>query len=122
MLWVWVSYTTIRFRFINTSCQEKPCRPLESSAQIHQVRVKYGCVDIANLGSIDDPNCSATLIVAPLSLLQQWKQEILDMTEEGSLKVLIYHGANRPKQVKDVREYDVVLTTYQVRDTYEASL
>lgn len=35
-----------------------------------------------------------TLIVAPVSLMFQWKQEIFDKT---LLKVIIYHGNNREK-------------------------
>jgi SNF2 family DNA or RNA helicase len=38
----------------------------------------------------------------------------VDMTEQDSLKILIYHGPSRPKHVKDVKKYDVVITTYQV--------
>lgn len=61
----------------------------------------------------DDPGCKSTLIVAPLALLEQWKQEIMWKTEEGFMRVLIYHGPNRPKNKKEVKKYDVVLTTYQ---------
>lgn len=92
-----------------------------SCAQIHQVCLEYHDNNFAHFGTIDDPNCNGTLIVAPLSLLEQWRQEILDMTEEGNFKILIYHGPNRPKHVKDVRKYDVVLTTYQVRTLLIAS-
>ncbi|CCA72471.1 related to DNA repair protein RAD16 [Serendipita indica DSM 11827] len=59
-----------------------------------------------------DPDCHATLIVAPLALLEQWKQEIMWKTEEDTFKVLIYHGPNRPKSKKKISKYDVVLTTY----------
>jgi SNF2 family DNA or RNA helicase len=62
----------------------------------------------------DDPGCQATLIIAPLALLEQWKQEIAVATEEGTFKVLIYHGPTRPKNKKDVQKYDVVITTYHV--------
>jgi SNF2 family DNA or RNA helicase len=62
----------------------------------------------------DDPVCAATLIIAPLALLEQWKQEIAVATEEGTFKVLIYHGPSRPKNKKEVQKYDVVITTYHV--------
>ncbi|KAI0089494.1 SNF2 family N-terminal domain-containing protein [Irpex rosettiformis] len=54
----------------------------------------------------------STLIVAPLGLLQQWHREIMEKTDMG-LRVLIYHGTNRPKTPEVLRRYDVVLTTYQ---------
>ncbi|KAF6753723.1 SNF2 family N-terminal domain-containing protein [Ephemerocybe angulata] len=51
------------------------------------------------------------LIIAPLALLDQWKYEIETKTSCG-LKVLIYHGQNRPRKKSALREYDVILTTY----------
>ncbi|KAG8848479.1 hypothetical protein FRB91_010773 [Serendipita sp. 411] len=59
-----------------------------------------------------DPGCAATLIVAPLALLEQWKQEISWKCEEGTFNVLIYHGPNRPKNKHEIMKYDIVLTTY----------
>ncbi|KAG8800840.1 hypothetical protein FRC17_006799, partial [Serendipita sp. 399] len=58
------------------------------------------------------PDRTGTLIVAPLALLEQWKQEINWKCEEGTFKVLIYHGPNRPKSKHEVMKYDIVLTTY----------
>ncbi|KZT61690.1 hypothetical protein CALCODRAFT_490930, partial [Calocera cornea HHB12733] len=54
-----------------------------------------------------------TLIVAPLSLLEQWKAEILDKTN-GDQRIHIYHSTN-PNKVKSkyqLKEYNVVITTY----------
>lgn len=62
----------------------------------------------------DDPGSKATLIIAPLALLEQWRQEIAVATEDGAFRVLIYHGPSRPKNKKEVQKYDVVITTYQV--------
>lgn len=38
-----------------------------------------------------NPSCRTNLIVAPLALLNQWKQEIEDKTNYG-LTCLVYHG------------------------------
>lgn len=38
---------------------------------------------------------SATLIVAPTSLLSQWAEEIQRSSKPGTLKVIIWHGQNR---------------------------
>lgn len=38
---------------------------------------------------------SATLIVAPTSLLNQWAEEIGRSNETGTVKVIIWHGSNR---------------------------
>ncbi|KAJ9107372.1 hypothetical protein QFC21_000822 [Naganishia friedmannii] len=58
-----------------------------------------------------DPTCKTTLIVAPLALLEQWKLEIEHKTY-GQLRVYIFHGPNKNITKKQLKKYDVVLTTY----------
>ncbi|WWC69653.1 uncharacterized protein I206_103596 [Kwoniella pini CBS 10737] len=60
----------------------------------------------------EDPRVKSTLIIAPLALLQQWKNEIESKTTPGLLRVLIYHGQKRTKTKNHLKQYDVVLTTY----------
>jgi DNA repair protein RAD5 len=38
---------------------------------------------------------SATLIVAPTSLLNQWSKELQRSSKPGTLKILVWHGHNR---------------------------
>lgn len=56
--------------------------------------------------------CATTLVVTPLSVLQQWANEIANNTTEGALRVYIYHGTDRVKDASFLTEYDVVLTTF----------
>ena len=58
------------------------------------------------------PKVAQTLIVTPLTILNQWKQEIMTHSLENSLKVGIYYGNTRKKF--PIEEYDVLLTTYDV--------
>jgi len=44
----------------------------------------------------------------------QWRNKIARFTTEGSTKVLVYHGANRCKDVAELSQYDFVLTTYSI--------
>ncbi|WWD10365.1 hypothetical protein V865_008500 [Kwoniella europaea PYCC6329] len=60
----------------------------------------------------EDPKVKTTLIIAPLALLHQWKNEIEAKTTPGFLRVLIYHGPKRVKSKHNLKQYDVVLTTY----------
>lgn len=62
----------------------------------------------------EDPTCKTTLILAPLALLRQWKQEIEDKIKRGnhSLNVFIHHSTKKAKTFKELKGYDVVLTTY----------
>ncbi|ERF75514.1 hypothetical protein EPUS_08328 [Endocarpon pusillum Z07020] len=54
-----------------------------------------------------------TLVVAPLALIKQWEGEIRDRVEDThTLRVCVHHGPQRAKSFKDLRKYDVVITTY----------
>lgn len=57
------------------------------------------------------------LVVGPTVALMQWKNEIEAHTHEGSLKVLLFHGANRSSEAKDLEKYDVILTSYSVLES-----
>lgn len=65
---------------------------------------------------------SATLIVAPTSLLTQWHDELLRSSKDDTLKVLVWHGSNRLDLESAVelgegkdgkkRGVDIVVTSY----------
>lgn len=57
------------------------------------------------------------LVVGPTVALMQWKHEIETHTKDGSLKVLLFHGANRASNAKELEEYDVILTSYAVLES-----
>ncbi|KAL1873387.1 hypothetical protein Plec18167_006438 [Paecilomyces lecythidis] len=61
-----------------------------------------------------DPERMTTLIVAPVALMQQWKREIERMLRPGKFQKSIYvlHGDKRSVKYKDLKKYDVVLTTF----------
>ncbi|PTB69101.1 hypothetical protein BBK36DRAFT_1193156 [Trichoderma citrinoviride] len=56
-----------------------------------------------------------TLVVAPLALIRQWESELNErVVSTQGLKVLVHHGPQRTKDAKDLKQYDVVITTYQI--------
>ncbi|KAG6929543.1 transcription termination factor 2, partial [Chelydra serpentina] len=55
-----------------------------------------------------------TLIVCPASLIHHWKKEVERRVSSGKLRVCLYHGPNRNKQVEALSEYDIVVTTYSL--------
>ena len=50
------------------------------------------------------------IIVAPTSLIYNWKSELEKFAE--SLKVAVVHGAKRKEIIENIQEYDVLLTSY----------
>jgi SNF2 domain-containing protein len=65
----------------------------------------------------EDPRRKTTLVVAPVSLLKQWEDEIREKIKpRNKLRVFKYHGnaANSKISFDDLRQYDVVLTTYGI--------
>lgn len=54
-----------------------------------------------------------TLVLAPLALIKQWEAEIDRRTEDThKLRVCVHHGQGRAKDPRKLREFDVVITTY----------
>ncbi|SPO26734.1 probable RAD16 - nucleotide excision repair protein [Ustilago trichophora] len=56
------------------------------------------------------------LVVAPTVAIMQWRNEIEQYTEP-KLKVLLWHGANRTQNLKELKAADVVLTSYAVLES-----
>ncbi|KAL0949077.1 hypothetical protein HGRIS_009172 [Hohenbuehelia grisea] len=55
------------------------------------------------------------LVVAPTVAIMQWRNEIASHTD--GMKVLVWHGASRESDIKEMQKYDVVLTTYAVLES-----
>ncbi|PHJ15671.1 dna repair [Cystoisospora suis] len=54
-----------------------------------------------------------TLIVVPLSLLSQWRDEITAHFHPGAVSVYEYYGTSRTKDLAFLASHTIVLTTYQ---------
>ena len=63
----------------------------------------------------ENPQCKTNLIVAPVGLLKQWEREIsvrLRQEREHRLKTFIYHGSTIKTPYDELKQYDVVLTSF----------
>jgi len=58
---------------------------------------------------LDEP----ALVVCPMAAVSQWVNEIQRFTKKGSLTTFVYHGAQRARLLKEMKNVDVVVTTYQ---------
>lgn len=56
-----------------------------------------------------------TLLILPTVAIRQWQMEIARFTRCGSLRVKVYHGANRDTRAEDLVDADVIITSYKVR-------
>lgn len=61
-----------------------------------------------------DPDRRPTLILAPKALLEQWKAEIMRHVKPGKdqLSVFIFHSLSRHVPWRDLKNHDVVITTF----------
>ena len=53
-----------------------------------------------------------TLVVMPTTMLGPWQTEA--SKHVPSLKVIKFHGPRRTKNMKDLKQADIVLTTYRI--------
>ncbi|KAJ1935959.1 hypothetical protein FBU59_005216, partial [Linderina macrospora] len=54
----------------------------------------------------------ATLVVAPLSVVSHWKQEVENRLLSETFNVLVYYGPNRTQDPAELAKQDLVITTY----------
>ncbi|RBR14509.1 hypothetical protein FVER53590_03350 [Fusarium verticillioides] len=56
---------------------------------------------------------STTLVVIPKSMFPGWQAQIKNHITPGQIRVAVYHGTGRQTLAKQLRNNDIVLTTYQ---------
>ncbi|KAM5532664.1 hypothetical protein V8D89_013708 [Ganoderma adspersum] len=56
------------------------------------------------------------LVVAPTVAIMQWRNEI-EMHTDNMLKTLVWHGSSRETSTRELKKYDVILTSYAVLES-----
>lgn len=59
-------------------------------------------------------NTRTTLLVAPLSAVNNWVSQIKEHVVEDGLSYYVFHGSNRTSDVDKLSQYDLVITTYSI--------
>ena len=57
-------------------------------------------------------NGRATLLICPLSTVTNWEEQIKQHIRKGALSWYVYHGTNRTKDIAQLSQFDLVITTY----------
>ncbi|CAI7615830.1 unnamed protein product [Penicillium pancosmium] len=67
---------------------------------------------LANPKPLDPKSSKTTLIIAPVGVMSNWRNQIHDHTRsENAPSILIYHGTGK-KEAGNLANYDVVITSY----------
>ncbi|PYI17168.1 hypothetical protein BO99DRAFT_389177 [Aspergillus violaceofuscus CBS 115571] len=59
-------------------------------------------------------NTKTTLLVAPLSAVNNWVAQIKEHLEEDAVSYYVFHGSSRTNDVEELSKYDLVITTYSI--------
>jgi SNF2 family DNA or RNA helicase len=97
------------------SCLAHMCGTLadaETFAQSNDLSVRRG-KDGNPLETVVPLKCTkATLIIAPLSTISNWEEQLTTHVKPGVLSTYIYHGTNREGSIDKLAEFDCIVTTY----------
>ena len=64
--------------------------------------------------NLDSTYSKTTLIVAPLSVLENWIDQINKHVKKGSLSYYVFHGVDRINDPEFLKTYDIIITTYAI--------
>lgn len=84
----------------------------ETFAQSGDLNIRRG-KDGNPLETVVPLKCTkATLIIAPLSTVSNWEEQLATHVKQGVLSTYIYHGTNREGSIDKLAEFDCIVTTY----------
>jgi len=72
---------------------------------------------ITMLGPSPKVKSHGTLIICPLSTVQNWEEQLELHVEQGALKLYVYHGGQRVTDPSFLAQFDIVITTYNLLGT-----
>ena len=64
--------------------------------------------------NLDSTYSKTTLIVTPLSVLENWVDQINKYVKKGSLSYYVFHGINRNNDPEFLKDHDIIITTYTI--------
>jgi len=97
------------------SCLAHLCCTLDEAAAFAQsgdLSIRRG-KDGNPLETVIPLKCTkATLVIAPLSTVSNWEEQLATHVRPCFLSTYVYHGTNREGSIDKLAEYDCIVTTY----------
>ena len=59
-------------------------------------------------------NLPSTLLVAPLSVIANWEEQVKAHTVSEKLSIYVYHSKNRETDLNKLAQYQIIITTYSI--------
>lgn len=59
-------------------------------------------------------NTKTTLLVSPLSAVNNWVMQVKEHLSGSALSMYVFHGSSRTTDVDELAKYDLVITTYSI--------
>lgn len=59
-------------------------------------------------------NTRTTLLVSPLSAVNNWVMQIKEHLKPNAISYYVFHGSSRTTDVEELSKYDLVITTYSI--------
>ncbi|KAE8148373.1 SNF2 family N-terminal domain-containing protein [Aspergillus avenaceus] len=59
-------------------------------------------------------NTRTTLLVAPLSAVNNWTSQVKEHLKEEAISYYVFHGQSRTTEVEELSKYDLIITTYSI--------
>lgn len=119
---LWQPHPTMRGAFTNLATNFSVTKPPLASGGIladdmglgKTIQIISLIMAARQLGCRAPDSCSATLILAPVSVMSNWSTQIKKhIKEDYALRVMFYHGNRKePISPKSIGNFDVVISTY----------
>jgi SNF2 family DNA or RNA helicase len=99
------------------SCLAHMCATLEEAdvfANSRDLKIRHG-KNGNPIETVVPLQCAkTTLVVAPLSTISNWEEQLATHIKPGVLNTYIYHGSNREGDLDILANYDCIITTYSI--------
>ncbi|MCJ1307332.1 hypothetical protein MMC25_000978 [Agyrium rufum] len=133
-LWIPVDDSTSTSKYLNTVTKAVQSRPVIARGGILADEMGLGktltvlaliCSSLDQMESQGpnglDTQTQGTLIVAPMSTITAWQDQIGRHILPGRIHYAVYHGSDRHELVVEMQKYNIVVTTYEtLRSEWEA--